>query len=68
MKNIITWSIIFWLLNAIIFTLSSISCQSKYWDAYIKPLAWCMVKYKGEYITEELYKKSFEQNIILNNK
>jgi len=52
--------------NSAIFTISSIQCTSRYEDSFYKIFAWCMVKYEWKYITEELYKKAFEQNINLN--
>lgn len=68
MKNLIGIILAFSLIFFLSWSILDTSCKLRYWDAIVMPLAWCMVKYKWSYITEELYKKAFEQNINLNQK
>lgn len=55
--------IIFWI--ALIDGIFWISCINRYEDSNYTFKWWCKVNYNWEYITEKLYEKAFEQNLII---
>lgn len=40
-------------------------CETKYNDSQYYVFWWCKINYDWEYIPEDLYKKTFEQNLII---
>lgn len=67
---IILYFILFILLLIIIMLLITtpfkyIKCNNIYTDTQYKIIWWCMVKYNWKYISEDLYIKSFDQNLFI---
>lgn len=59
-------TLLFILLTALVMRFADwlfwLSCKEQYVDSQYGIYKWCMIKYRWQYIPEELYEKAFEQN------